>query len=442
MKNFKNTFIIWVILLIVIIIFSQVYRAYSSNANDTNTYLSLVKGKATIDDNFINIWKEHILSAGNIVRTIWQDSLAVIEWWDGSITRLGGNTKISVGSNEVSRDYTQINISFDLIAGKTWSNVVSFIAQDSSFTQTFKGVEAWVRGTVFDVDLEQWFINVTDHQVNLKDIVGAEYIIGENKPFSLESLSFIEFSEFIRDLRDADWTELNKNLDTEFLSNLKAEIDTHLASNNPFLFLLEVFSPKYRFLYELEREETDFQTLKEMIESLSDAQKQDVHDIVLSRYQKLNFIDANDDENYQKKLLYKRLLILLSDVADKERLLETSLFDFKDTISTQNIQAYNTTLELLNENQDILKELDIEGVLWDINLIPDDLEKILQENFEWIREFFEGGLPDLWDLDFQDAKTTAEDTLWDAGKTLSELEGKAQDTINEWLDNLFESFSN
>lgn len=78
-----------------------------------------------------------MLTSGDSIRTIGKESLAVIEWGDGSITRLGGNTKISVGNNEVSRDYTKIDISFDLIAGKTWSNVVSFISGDSAFTQTF-----------------------------------------------------------------------------------------------------------------------------------------------------------------------------------------------------------------------------------------------------------------------------------------------------------------
>jgi len=32
------------------------------------------------------------------------------------MTRLGGNTKIQIEQNEISRDFTDINISFELLA--------------------------------------------------------------------------------------------------------------------------------------------------------------------------------------------------------------------------------------------------------------------------------------------------------------------------------------
>ena len=49
---------------------------------------------------------------------------------------------------------------------------MSFLTSDSSFSQSFEGIEAGVRGTIFDVDLENRFIRVTDHQVELKDRFG------------------------------------------------------------------------------------------------------------------------------------------------------------------------------------------------------------------------------------------------------------------------------
>lgn|GEM_PF-3401518 len=106
-----------------------------------------------------------------------------------------------------------------------------------------------------------------------------------------------------------------------------------------------------------------------------------MYKVIFSRYQKLNFVAPSDSENYKTKLLYKRLLIILSDQKDKEILVETSLYDFKDILSSQNSQAFASTVELLNENKEILKGLDMSIFTKEINLIPDDLEMIIRENF-------------------------------------------------------------
>lgn len=73
-------------------------------------------------------------------------------------------------------------------------------------------------------------------------------------------------------MRDDTWNDINKQLDEENIEKLKEEIALHLESNNPFLFLLEVFSPKYRFLYELDNR-ADFKKLKKILPLLSDDQK-------------------------------------------------------------------------------------------------------------------------------------------------------------------------
>lgn len=99
--------------------------------------MSLIKGSVFLNATFLEKESKYILAPGDKI-SVGQESLALIEWGDGSLTRLGENTKISIEENQVSRDYTKINISFELIAGKTWSNVVSFLGEESSFTQTFQ----------------------------------------------------------------------------------------------------------------------------------------------------------------------------------------------------------------------------------------------------------------------------------------------------------------
>lgn len=241
-----------------------------------------------------------------------------------------------------------------------------------------------MRGTVFDVNLEELFINVSSHQVALSGSDGQEIIISEGKPFSLETLSFINPTVFLNTLRDTQWQELNLDLDTDQLSQLKEQIELHLDSHNPFSFLLDFISPGRKFLAKLDAG-TSYDQLVQDLENMNDGQLSTVYNSILSRYQKLNFVSSDDTQNYDTKILYKRLLISLSDTSDKKRLLETTLYDFKDTISTQNISSFNSTLELLNENKEILKTLDIQQYLGSINLIPDDLEAAMRESFQDIQ---------------------------------------------------------
>jgi tRNA A37 threonylcarbamoyladenosine biosynthesis protein TsaE len=91
-----------------------------------------------MNDDFLELDIAQIAKPGDVVRTIGKESLALIEWGDGSMTRLAGNTRISITRNDVSPDQTLIDISFELFSGKTWSQVVSFISEDSSFTQQFE----------------------------------------------------------------------------------------------------------------------------------------------------------------------------------------------------------------------------------------------------------------------------------------------------------------
>lgn len=441
MKNFKNTFIIWIICIIIWIIFSQVLKAYSSSNIDTNTYMSLIKWKATVNDTFITSGIPEVLVAWDTVRTIWKTSLAVIEWWDGSITRLGWNTKIIVWNNEVSRDFTKIDISFELLAGKTWSQVVSFISSDSSFTQKFQWLEAWVRGTVFDVNLEDMFIYVTDHAVNLQDIQGNNIIISENSPFSLEQFSFIELDKFISQIRDIEWQQWNLDLDQTTLKSIKDEIDIQLTKNNPFSFFLEVFSPTERFFQSLYNRE-DYGVLETQISLLNASQKQKIETRLLSEYQKLNLVSIEDRDNYQRKLLYKKLLLLLSEKEDKERLLESTLYDFKDSISSQDIPSFEKTLGLLSENSELLKNMDVERFFQDINLIPDDLENIMRQNFQEIQNFFEAGEIEFQEVDFSWVTEVVNNGVESLKQDVWDVEEKARQQIEKGLDKIFDSVVN
>lgn len=420
MKKLKNKFILAVILIISVIILSQVFIAYSNNNIDTNSYLKLIKGNATLNEQYLTIWEKYILLSGDKVRVIGDSSLAVIDWWDGSVTRLWWNTKISIDENQVSKDFTNINISFDLIAWKTWSKVVSFIGKDSSFTQTFDGIEAGVRGTVFDVDLDNEFIHVSDHQVLLTAPNGEQVTISEGNVLQLQDFTFIEISEFINSLQDTAWKQLNEDFDNEYTQFLKEELNETLYSSNPLLFILDWFSPKYRLLFTLNTAD-DYKEVEEVIAKLSKEDYSKVYNAVLSQYQKINFVTANDYEFYKRKVFYQKALIELATDDKKEAHLRSVTYDVADLIEWGQIDGLYDSIGSLLEHQDILENIDTNFLKNELDMIP-----------EWLRIEFWESLKDLENiLDIESFQEINIDNAWQ----------KLQDwldAIDEWIQNLLD----
>lgn len=431
MKKLGNKFILIVILIIALIVSFQVYIAYSNSSADTNSYLTLVKGNGTLNELRLITQEEYIILPWDKIRVIWGSSLAVIKWWDGSLTRLWGNTKILIEQNEISRDYTNINISFDLIAWKTWSNVISFIGSDSSFTQTFDGVEAWVRGTVFDVDLDKGFLHVTDHLVELTDIAGNTFTVFEWKSLSLQDFSYIDVSEFIANLEDAAWAELNEQFDTDYIWELKEELATAMAWNNPFLFILEGISPEYKILKELNTTD-NFETVENKIDTLKIKNKKKVYNAVLSKYQSMNFVEASGNyENYKRKIFYKKALILLSSSeTDTQRLIQSSAYDLQDIIESQSTNGINETLEILSANKEILWDFDMSFLSGGLEYLPEGLLQEFKTSF-W-------DISDIFNIDTSSIKDINTDSVSDL---LNEADGVVQGFLDKNVGGLLQSIT-
>ncbi len=418
MKKLKNKFIITVIWIIVCIIFSQVYIAYSRWNIDTNSYLELVKWNGTLNESQLDLHNKYILHSWDKIRIIGKSSLGVITWGDGSLTRLGGNTKISIQDNQISRDYTNINISFDLISGKTWSQVVSFIGRDSSFTQSFNGLEAGIRGTVFDVDLSQDFIHVSDHQIYLKDAQGDTFIIQEGVPFKLSTLSILDIQEFLETLQDTAWVDLNKKFDDENVQKLKKQLQDSLESKNPFLFLLDFISPKYRILYELDTAQ-EYENIEKLLIKIPENKKGSIYTAVLSKYQSMNFISARDYEFYKRKIFYKRALVFLADYEDKQQFIESSMYDLQDILETGDLLGIQESLSFLQENTDIIQNIDASFLQDSIENIPSALKDEFRDSLESIRDIFQ------WDVDI-------------SPKDITHITKDGLNTIDSWIQDFLD----
>ena len=425
MKKSKNKFIIWIILLVLLTLVIQLYISYFSNKIDTDSYISLVEWKWTLNEVLLPLDSREALESWDKVRTIWEDSLAIIEWWDGSITRLAGDSKISIGEANVSEDYTKINISFDLISWKSWSNVVSFLGKDSYFKQSFDNVEAWVRWTVFDVDLDNKYIHVVDHQVTLTEQDGTETIISEDQPFSLETFSFISFTEFVQSVRDTAWQDINKSFDQKFILGLKDALEDNFKKNNPLTVFLEIFSKKYKILSELEKG-WNYEKIESWASGLSAEKREDLYAEVLSKYQSINFVDTDDTELYDKKTLYKRTMLLLTqDTEEKEMLLRSTLLDLEEIIKSKNFDNMWDTLSIITENKDLLKNIDIKSIISTQDLIPESLKNMLWDNFDDIKS--------LLNIDIK--ATDFPTDIWS-------LKDKAEEKIADGLDGILNIINN
>ncbi len=433
MKKLKNKFILWVIWVIALIIFSQVFIAYSHRNIDTNSYLTLVKWNGTLNEDYLKQKSKYKLSSGDKIRIIWEASLAVIEWWDGSLTRLGGDTKISIDKNKISRDYTNINISFELIAGKTWSNVVSFIGKDSSFTQSFIGMEAGVRWTVFDVDLTKDFIHVSDHQVELKDNNGKIITVGERASLQLSNLTFLDIQEFIENFQNNAWIQINTDFDTAYFESLKKNLSEELESKTPFLFIMNLFSPKYKIIHELNTAE-NYENIERLLIKLPEKKRKSVYNAVLSKYQSINFVSVNDYEFYKRKVFYKKALISLAEnKQDREQFIRSTAYDLQDMIRTRSSLGMKEVLSLLSENKDILKNIDVSFLKEDLQYIPEGLRKEFKTSFEDIQNIFE------FDINLKNLPNL--ENIWNTAKNLLKNADKwAQDFLNKSAKNILDRF--
>ncbi len=402
MKNFlkgkiKNKFIVTVLLIIGIIIWIQWYL--SSRWVDTNSYVVLVKWEVTVNNNLLiveerkrlSVWDEIITKAG---------SICVVEWWDGSLTRLWENWKITIEELNIEKDLSKINLQFKLTQWKTWSNVVSFLWEKSYFKQNFEDIEASVRWTVFDVDLNTDVLFVRDHEVALEKWEQKK-IIKEGTAFNFKTFSLVEIQEFLNNVRDKAWEDFNRAWDDKYLEKLKTE-------------LLKNFSTEkitWAVSKNIWEKASDIDEFEKNISKYTWEKKQQAYKSLLEQYQKLNFISADDGELFETKNKIKKLLINTAWEEDKKSLIQYSIYDLKDAIDTKNLDSIKNTLTLIWENKDILSGLNTD-ILSDITVMPEWLEWVIGEQLDTVKELFKN--TDKINIDIDGLKWKATDVLGDA----------------------------
>lgn len=373
MQKNKNKFIYFIIILIVIIIWIWISISLFFKSVDRNSYLELVSWEWLLNDKVLQIWKKEKLSKEDIIETKTKDSLAIIEWWDWSITRLWWNTKVKIENQFVAKNKDQVNILFRLFSGKTWSNVVTYLWEDSYFNQTYSDTEIAVRGTVYVVDADNDYLQVESHKVELTNKQFGKKEVTENKQLKLSNFEFISLDDFIKFFKDKWFFELNQKLDKEYLLKLSLEVEKRVKD----------------FVYFAGKN----------IDNLTKEQREKLYKTILSSYQDLNFVSLENSEKlFNLKIVLKEKLIDLAPDTEKPSLLSTFSYDLKDIFKNKNFWNFEKITDILKENQKyldynnftkMLENLGIKFDFWDsLNKLIDTFkEKVL--NSANYKEFLE-----------------------------------------------------
>lgn len=328
-------FIYFIIFLIFIIISIWAYISIFFYSIDRSAYLEAVSWKVYINENQIEIWDRKKLAKKDIIETKTKDSFAVIEWWDWSLTRLWWNTRIEIEEEFVSKNWNNVNILFKLTSWKTWSNVVSYISEDSYFKQVFNDNEAAVRWTIFTVDLEKDYLQVDSHKVTIKNEKLWEVEVLENKQLKLSDFKFISLQDFIQYFKDKWFFDLNKKLDREYFIKLSLDLEKNFTKISNIA--------------------------KKEFDNLTKEQRELLYTEFMEQYQKLNYVSLDMSEKlFNLKMNLKEKLISLAPESEKKNILNTLNYDLKNIFDLKDFTNFEKITNILKENEKYLDKKQLE----------------------------------------------------------------------------------
>jgi len=360
-----------------------------------DSYVFLLKGEAKLNSDILNINKRYKLRIWDILST-WKDSLAVLEWWDWSVTRIWWNSSLEVQELFISRDLSKMNVSIKLIRWRTWSNIISLFADWSYFKETFRDTEAAVRWTVFDLDLDKDYLYVITHKVQLTKRNWEIVIVNEKNPFNIRDFKFIWLDNFIKYFKDKDWEKLNIDFDNAFLQLMKNKLNKEIKNFNKL-------------------KDIDIQKVL-----WDDFKKQELYHKLFKEYQKLNFIKSEEQDLFKLKLELKDKLLSLANKENKNILINSTLNDFNEVIDSKNYTNIDIILWILSKNINYLNSINLKEYFND-KIVPEDIKIKIQQKFSDLNEFINS---------LSNVKVGLDD--------IKNINDKASEVIQEWLNTLFD----
>lgn len=447
MKNIKKKiFLLFLIILPLFLFFNaSSYNIYSKL--DTSSYISIKSWSGSIKsiDNIIkplDIDKPYKIHKWSTIRTWDNKSFWIITWWDWSVTRLWSNTELKIDDNFVSENFNTINIDIKLLRWRVWTNFKSILWFWSYFKTTGWETIAAIRGTVFTMDIDNNYIDVLEHKVELTD---ENWLVKNILPwvaYSIDSLRQIsllndflnnEFDEkIINKLSNlnidvdtlSDWYDLNREEDIKFMKILDGDLINKLRETNPFLNALSFFKSKYSIIKMIDKFE-DTEILLAEINKLDKEDRVYVKNYLIYKYQLINFV-WSDDNIFANKIDYKDLIIRLSDNKIEKEIYANSIAYDIEELSNNDTNSKNILDKVdsfLINNTESIDPLFFKNYMlekWISGGFVDEwLNKILIDNFSDLKDTI------MW-IDANVIKNNITDWL-----------DSLENTIHTWLDNAF-----
>lgn len=297
--------------------------------------------------------------------------------------------------------------------------------QDSYFKVYIDDLEAWVRGTTFEVNKDADYISVSDHQITLST-EQQTFTVWEKQPFSLSTLSFIEIQKFLATLQDSTWEELNEQMDNEYILKLKTGFNL-IQNGTIYDKFLSLFSPEQQFIDKIV-EGADISSIESELSNFDSAQVDAIHEKLLWLYQSAHFAWIHDGEAYKTKLELRKLLLKTSNSdAEKQQLIQTSAYEVQDMVEEKKFDNLIPVLSDIQSHPEIAKKLwiSLNQLIQFPGTIPQELLEKIGIMFSWWGEGF-----NLWKIISPDVDSVI-DGLWN-------LNEKWQDAINDVLDSFSE----
>lgn len=157
------------------------------------------------------------------------ESLATVTWPDRSLTRLGESTRIVIHRMVAAAWYEDIEISFSLKKWKIWSNVVRALIGESYFETRLpkNNIVAWVRGTIYEINLDNRYIHSVNHAIALSDSSGKNMYLLPWELVDSENIWIKRGQEII----DTTWANLNKIKDADYIEERIRSLSISLDDN-------------------------------------------------------------------------------------------------------------------------------------------------------------------------------------------------------------------
>ncbi len=352
MKIHKNKIFIAIFAIIWIIFSFQFYSIFKTYSKDTTSYVTLIKWVWTLRNEaktnaviFLKPQDKEEIKAWDLINITWPNSMAIIEWWDKSITRLAWNTRVKIQHNFIADDLSKINISFELQSWKTWSNVVTIMWDDSYFNEQVEWVVAAVRWTVFEVNKENDYIRTLDHEVAVTDWSWSTQTIWENNMMSISKFKI----EDLKKLIDTSWEKINTTLDEDYIKNLREAFTKEFKN---ITYAKSLLNDENKILYMI-KNWTSIENINKEVSTLSENTKNDVFEKIYNLNQNLNFENWEDSSLYNTKLTTRQLVIdNTTDTQTKQNMIKYSMYDLENLINSKvNTDLIKNSLNFLETNK-------------------------------------------------------------------------------------------